>query len=66
MTDFTLNGTFDDEEVERIAKATAHLVDRATEILVDLIMAAREGDDEAFAKAKIEGEQLLGIGDDDA
>lgn len=66
MTDFTLNATFDDDEVERIARATARKVDRATEILVDLIMAAREGDDEGFAKAKADGEQLLGIGDDDA
>lgn len=66
MADLTFNANFDDEEVERIAAATATKVDRATEILVDLIMAAREGDDQAFAKAKAEGEQLLGIKDDDA
>lgn len=66
MADLTFNATFDDDELDRIASATARKVDRATDILVDLIMAAREGDDQAFAKAKAEGEQLLGIEGDNA
>ena len=61
-----LEVTFDDSEVERIAIATAKKVDRATDLLVDLIMAIRDGDKVAYATAKAEAEQLLGLGAYDA
>lgn len=62
MTDLTFEAEISDDEIDRIARGVSNRIDKTADILARMIMAARRGDDDAFAAARAEGEAFLGIG----